>query len=81
MHNSPADVVHNILCRAINHMEARDQYPDPQDHKGVETVTFSTSAERLGKVDHLNFESQWRRIQHRVVPGEFPPGLTYQHKS
>ncbi|KAF7982305.1 hypothetical protein HWV62_28984 [Athelia sp. TMB] len=63
------DVVHNILRRAVNHMEIRDRYPDPQGHRGVETVIFNTTAERLGKIGPSNFESQWGKIQHKVYSG------------
>lgn len=63
------NVVHNILRRAINHMETRDQFPDPNGHRGVETVMFNSSAMRLGKIDHLNFEQQWATIRDRVYSG------------
>lgn len=53
-------------------METRDQYPDSQGHKGVETVMFNSASERLGKIDHVNFETQWQRIQARVYGGKCP---------
>ena len=62
--------MHNILRRAINHMETRDQFPDPNGHRGVETVMFNSSAMRLGKIDHLNFEQHWATIRDRVYSGE-----------
>ena len=56
-------------------MEIRDRYPDPQGHRGVETVIFNTTAERLGKIGPSNFESQWGRIRDKVYSGESYLGL------
>lgn len=59
-------------------MDTRDQYPDPQGHKGVQTVTFNTIAESLGKTNHLNFESQWQKIHDRVYDGKLPSSFRTQ---
>ncbi|KAJ3016655.1 hypothetical protein HKX48_003932 [Thoreauomyces humboldtii] len=63
------DVVHNVLFRAIHHMETRDAFPDQSGVRGVETVLFNSSAIGIGKVNHENFVDQWPRIRRMVGGG------------
>lgn len=52
-------------------METRDQFPDAQGLRGVETVIFSSDARRIGKLGPWNFELQWHTIENTVRLGEF----------
>jgi hypothetical protein len=52
-------------------MAARDRFPDPEGHQGVETVVFNSSGFRLGKVGTYNFDQQWQKIQDKVLEGMF----------
>jgi len=63
------DVVHNILRRAIFHMEMRDRFPDPQGHRGVETVIFNSQGYQVGKIGPGNFEQKWGTIRETVYRG------------
>lgn len=43
--------------------------PDPQGHRGVETVMFNTCGYRVGKIGPDNFEQQWAKIRQTVYEG------------
>jgi len=53
-------------------MGQRDHYPDPQGHRGVETVLFNSTGFKLGKIGPDNFERQWGRIRDTVYRGTLP---------
>jgi hypothetical protein len=67
------DVVHNILRRAINHMEVKKRYPDlpylEDVNCGVETVMFNSYGYRVGKINATNFEARWTEIRNAVYSG------------
>jgi hypothetical protein len=50
-------------------MGVRDHFPDPQGHRGVETVLFNSTGFQIGKVGPDNFEQQFARIRDTVYRG------------
>jgi hypothetical protein len=63
-------------------MGMRDQYPDPQGNRGVETVMFNSFGYRVGKISPANFDSQWRKIRDTVYEGKsftLEPKLSFLH--
>jgi hypothetical protein len=51
-------------------MDVRDRFPDPQGHRGVETVLFNSTGFQIGKVDSGNFEEKFTEIRETIDRGE-----------